>query len=149
MSASLASVWPAPALAVDLDVEEPNLHLFLHPEIQGSEKAYMEVPLADESKCTACGACSDICQFKAISLLGDVLINFPEMCHGCGACIEVCPAGALTPDRRELGEVSWGASRKYRFCTGPPPGGRSHEPSLDARGAGQGGRACRPRMGRT
>ncbi|MBU1155802.1 MAG: (4Fe-4S)-binding protein, partial [Proteobacteria bacterium] len=44
VSASLASVWPAPVLAVDLDVEEPKLHLFLHPEITGTEKAYMEVP---------------------------------------------------------------------------------------------------------
>jgi len=130
VSASLASVWPAPVLAVDLDVEEPNLHLFLHPEITGTEKAYMEVPLADESKCTACGACSDICQFKAISLLGDVLISFPEMCHGCGACLEVCPAGALTPDRRELGEVSWGKAGEIGFLMGRLRVGEAMSPPL-------------------
>ncbi|MCB2192548.1 MAG: ATP-binding protein [Deltaproteobacteria bacterium] len=130
VSASLASIWPAPVLAVDLDVEEPNLHLFLQPEILGSEKAYMEVPKADESKCTACGACSDICQFKAISLLGDVLISFPEMCHGCGACLEVCPAGALTPDRRELGEVSWGEAGKLGFVQGRLRVGEAMSPPL-------------------
>ncbi|MBU1451243.1 MAG: ATP-binding protein [Proteobacteria bacterium] len=130
VSASLASVWPGPALAVDLDVEEPNLHLFLHPEIAGAEKAYMEVPLADESKCTTCGACSEICQFKAISLLGDVLITFPEMCHGCGACLEVCPAGALTPDRRELGEVSWGQAGKIGFLMGKLRVGEAMSPPL-------------------
>ena len=130
VSASLASVWPGPTLAVDLDVEEPNLHLFLHPEISGTEKAYMEVPLADESKCTACGACSDICQFKAISLLGDVLITFSEMCHGCGACLEVCPAGALTPDRRELGEVSWGQAGDIGFLMGRLRVGEAMSPPL-------------------
>ena len=31
VAASLASVWEGPVLGVDLDVEEPNLHLFLHP----------------------------------------------------------------------------------------------------------------------
>ena len=44
VSASLATLWRGPLVAVDLDVEEPNLHLFLKPEIQGEEKAYMEVP---------------------------------------------------------------------------------------------------------
>ena len=33
VSASLASVWPSPVVAVDLDVEEPNLHLFMNPAI--------------------------------------------------------------------------------------------------------------------
>ncbi len=130
VSASLASVWPGPALAVDLDVEEPNLHLFLSPEITGDEKAYLEVPRADESKCTACGACSEVCQFKAISLLGDVLLTFPEMCHGCGACLEVCPAGVLTPDRRELGEVSWGQAGRLGFLQGKLRVGEAMSPPL-------------------
>ena len=129
-------------------MEEPNLHLFLHPDISGTEKAYMELPLADESKCTACGACSDICQFKAISLLGDVLITFSEMCHGCGACLEVCPAGALTPGRRELGEVSWGQAGEIGFLMGRPSGGRGHEPSVDAFRTRQSGQSLPPKTGR-
>ena len=28
VSSSLISVWEAPVIAMDLDVEEPNLHLF-------------------------------------------------------------------------------------------------------------------------
>ena len=31
VAASLATIWDGPVLGVDLDVEEPNLHLFLHP----------------------------------------------------------------------------------------------------------------------
>lgn len=108
VAASLAWVWDRPVTAVDLDVEEPNLHLFLKPEFAGRHTATMEVPLADESKCTYCGACAEICQFKAITVLGQVLLTFPEMCHGCGGCLAVCPEKALSPGARELGEVLWG-----------------------------------------
>ena len=37
VTASLAAVWDGPLVAVDLDVEEPNLHLFLRPAIESSE----------------------------------------------------------------------------------------------------------------
>jgi MinD superfamily P-loop ATPase len=130
VAASLCSVWEGPLTAVDLDVEEPNLHLFLNPEYEGSQKAFMEVPLADESRCNACGACSELCQFKAISLLGDVLLTFPDMCHGCGACLEVCPQDALSPDRRELGEVSWGAAGPVGFIMGRLRVGEAMSPPL-------------------
>ncbi len=53
VTSSLAWVWDRKVTAVDLDVEEPNLHLFLKPEILGREVATIEVPVADESKCTA------------------------------------------------------------------------------------------------
>lgn len=105
VSASLAWSWQRPLVAVDLDVEEPNLHLFLKPKIHGEEKAYMEVPVPDESKCNSCRVCADLCQFKAISVLGNVLMVFPEMCHGCGGCLAVCPENALTPGKRELGDI--------------------------------------------
>jgi len=130
VSASLASVWEAPLITVDLDVEEPNLHLFLNPQIQGSRRAQMEVPVADESLCTRCGACSELCQFKAISLLGEVLLAFPEMCHGCGGCLAVCPAGALTPGQRELGEISWGRAGDARFLMGRLRVGEAMSPPL-------------------
>jgi len=130
VAASLCSVWEGPLTAVVLDVEEPNLHLFLNPVYEGSQKAFMEVPLADESRCNACGACSELCQFKAISLLGDVLLTFPDMCHGCGACLEVCPQDALSPDRRELGEVSWGAAGPAGFIMGMLRVGEAMSPPL-------------------
>jgi MinD superfamily P-loop ATPase len=131
VAASLAWVWDRPVTAVDLDVEEPNLHLFLKPEIIGRETAAMEVPVADESKCTHCRACSDLCQFKAISVLGSVLLTFPDMCHGCGGCIAVCPEKALSPSGRELGEISWGtASGRIRFLMGRLRVGEAMSPPL-------------------
>ncbi len=130
VTASLARVWPGPLTAVDMDVEEPNLHLFLKPELAHSEQALMEVPEADESLCTACGACSEICQFKAISLLGETLLVFPEMCHGCGGCLMVCPAGALHPASRHLGEVLWGRADSAGFVMGRLRVGEAMSPPL-------------------
>jgi MinD superfamily P-loop ATPase len=131
VAASLAWVWDRPVTAVDLDVEEPNLHLFLKPEISGRETAAMEVPVADESKCTYCRACSDLCQFKAISVLGSVLLTFPDMCHGCGGCMAVCPEKALSPGTRELGEISWGsAAGRIGFFMGRLRVGEAMSPPL-------------------
>jgi MinD superfamily P-loop ATPase len=130
VSASLASIWPRPVVAVDLDVEEPNLHLFLNPEVLGSRKAFLQVPRADESKCNYCRACAELCQFKAISVLGNVLLTFTDMCHGCGGCLAVCPQDALLPSRRELGEVVWGKAGAVRFLMGRSRIGEAMSPPL-------------------
>ena len=118
VAASLTRVWEKPLIAVDLDVEEPNLHLFLRPNIEESATTWLEVPVVDESKCTLCGACSELCQFKAISVMGTLLLTFPEMCHGCGGCIALCPEKALSPGKRELGEISRGRVNGTQFLMG-------------------------------
>jgi MinD superfamily P-loop ATPase len=130
VSASLATVWSRPLDVMDLDVEEPNLHLFLKPKIQSVEKAYIEVPRADEEKCNHCRACADLCQFKAISVLGEVLMVFPEMCHGCGGCLAVCPENALFPDKRELGHLQWGMADSTGFLMGQLRVGEAMSPPL-------------------
>lgn len=129
-SAALVSLWAHPVVAVDLDVEEPNLHLFLKPEITGRQQAFLEVPVVDETKCSRCGLCSDLCQFKAISLLGDVVMTFPEMCHGCGGCLAICPEGALSRGSRELGEIKWGTAGKAGFIMGALRVGEAMSPPL-------------------
>lgn len=131
VSASLAWVWERPVAAVDLDVEEPNLHLFLKPQVSGRETVFMEVPTADESRCTHCRACAELCQFKAVSVLGTVLLLSPEMCHGCGGCIAVCPEKALSAGRRELGEIVWGrADGRIGFWMGRLRVGEAMSPPL-------------------
>lgn len=130
MASSLAALWDSPITLVDLDVEEPNLHLFLKPELDDIQKAYIEVPEADEDKCTKCRACADICQFKAITIMADTLLTFPEMCHGCGACLEVCPEGALTPGKRELGEICRGTTDGNTFIMGRLRIGEAMSPPL-------------------
>jgi MinD superfamily P-loop ATPase len=130
VSAGLAHTWDNRIQAVDLDVEEPNLHLFLKPEITGRHMAHMPVPSADQDKCTACRACADICQFKAISVLGKYVVTFPEMCHGCGGCWSVCPEEAITQTQRELGEVLWGRSGEIDFLMGRLRIGEAMSPPL-------------------
>jgi MinD superfamily P-loop ATPase len=130
VSAALTSVWNRPVIAMDLDVEEPNLHLFLKPQIVGQEKAYIEVPVADESKCNYCRACAQLCQFKAISVLGNVLLTFADMCHGCGGCLAICPEKALSPGQRELGEIVWGQAGHAGFLMGRSRVGEAMSPPL-------------------
>lgn len=105
VTASLAVLWDQPLLAVDLDVEEPNLHLFLHPALSGETAAMLEVPVPDAERCTLCGQCAAFCQYKALSIMGKKLLVFAEMCHGCGGCLALCPEGALSPGGRELGGI--------------------------------------------
>lgn|GEM_PF-2488571 len=48
---------------LDCDVEEPNAHLLLNPEIMSEEPAYMLIPNLNEELCNHSGKCSDFCQF--------------------------------------------------------------------------------------
>lgn len=130
VAASLARVWERPLIAVDLDVEAPNLHLFLRPGIEELGPARIETPVVDESKCTFCLACSELCQFKAISVIGSVVLTFPEMCHGCGGCIAVCPQEAISPGKRELGEIGWGHAGEIEFLMGRLRVGEAMSPPL-------------------
>lgn len=130
VAASLAAVWDRPLVAVDLDVEEPNLHLFLHPNLSESEPAHLEIPVVDESRCTFCGSCSDLCQFKAISVMPNLVLAFAEMCHGCGGCIRICPEKAIFPGVRELGQILWGKAGNVTFVMGKLRVGEAMSPPL-------------------
>ncbi|MBP1626841.1 MAG: Cobyrinic acid ac-diamide synthase [Holophagaceae bacterium] len=131
VSASLAATWERPLVAVDLDVEEPNLHLFLKPSLVSIETVNLEVPVLDAERCNLCRACTELCQFKALAIFGKTLMVMPEMCHGCGGCFEVCPTGALKPGSRELGVMEIGHSRGSIPClTGRLRIGESMSPPL-------------------
>jgi MinD superfamily P-loop ATPase len=130
VTASLASVWDGPLVAVDLDVEEPNLHLFLRPAIESIEPASLLVPALDETKCTYCGACADLCQYSALTVMDRLILTFPEMCHGCAGCLAVCPEKAISPGRRELGDISLGRAGKIDFLSGRLRVGEAMSPPL-------------------
>jgi MinD superfamily P-loop ATPase len=130
VTASLAALWDRPVIAVDLDVEEPNLDLFLKPQIIESRKAYLEIPEVDESQCTYCRECADLCQYKAITVLGSVIMVFPEMCHGCGGCMAVCPEGAIASGQRVLGEIETGHAGDIGYMMGRLRVGEAMSPPL-------------------
>ncbi len=51
-------------------------------------------PMYDESKCTMCGTCAEICPENAIVIEDDVLHYDPEKCVFCGSCVADCPENA-------------------------------------------------------
>ena len=132
VAASLASVWDSPLVAVDTDVEAPNLHLFLPPQVEGSSKAWLEVPSLDLAARSKCGKCREICSFKAIASFAGNISIFPDMCHGCGGCFAVCADKALKPVGRELGELEHGTvlDGTVRFLMGRTRIGESMTPPL-------------------
>jgi MinD superfamily P-loop ATPase len=103
---------------LDCDVEEPNDHIFIQPQITHTEEFGLKVPQVDMGKCTLCGRCQEICQFKAIVVVGKSVLAFPELCHSCGGCFEVCPEGAITEVDRPMGIFERGARDGLQFAYG-------------------------------
>ena len=103
---------------LDCDVEEPNAHIFLKPQIMESRPVGIPVPQVDLEKCTYCGKCAEVCQFHAIAVIKENVLTFPELCHGCGACSLLCPEGAITEVGRRIGVLEIGESDEIRFIHG-------------------------------
>jgi MinD superfamily P-loop ATPase len=109
---------------LDCDVEEPNAHIFLEPVIKEKITSTVPVPEVDESKCTYCGKCREVCAYHAIAVLplqndkrGSILI-FPHLCHGCGGCSLLCPEKAIREVNKEIGVVERGDSGSVQFVHG-------------------------------
>jgi MinD superfamily P-loop ATPase len=103
---------------VDCDVEEPNGHLFLKPQITATRAIGRLHPQVDAEKCTGCGLCGEICQYSAIVCLGPKVLVYPELCHACGGCTLVCQPGAITEVVRETGRLEAGSAGPIRFVHG-------------------------------
>jgi len=115
---------------LDCDVEEPNAHLFINPVIEVSKKVYTPVPQIDEEKCNFCKKCAQICRFKAIAVVKETVLTFPELCHSCGGCVEVCPEKAITETGRELGVIEIGHRNGLAFAHGRLRVGEAMSPPL-------------------
>ncbi len=103
---------------LDCDVEEPNGHIFLKPEIADSKPVGNLIPKVDQTKCTNCGQCGQICQYSAIVCVGKKVLVYPELCHACGGCVLVCPSGAITETMREMGKLETGQAGEIQFVHG-------------------------------
>jgi MinD superfamily P-loop ATPase len=90
------------AVAVDCDVDAPNMHMLLDPTpvcrepFEGGMVARI-----DSEKCTKCGICEESCPFRAIR---DLVVD-PFSCEGCGVCELVCLDGAVVLVPEVTGEV--------------------------------------------
>lgn len=84
-------------IAVDCDIDAPNLHLWLGEKEKWNKVEKIstnERPAIDETKCNLCGKCAAICAFNALSLTSKVVLS-SFFCEGCGACEVVCPQKAI------------------------------------------------------
>ena len=130
VATNLALVLGERVELLDCDVEEPNAHLFLKPQIERTERVDTPIPLVDEAKCTFCRKCAEICRFNAIAVVGRKVLVFPELCHSCGGCVAVCPEGAITEIGRELGTVNYGHRTGIKFINGRLRVGEAMSPPL-------------------
>lgn len=103
---------------LDCDVEEPNCHIFLKPKIEDIKQVTIPMPKVDETKCTYCGKCSEVCEFHAIVVLKNKVLVFPELCRGCGGCSVLCPNEAITEVERGIGVVEIGETNGMDFISG-------------------------------
>jgi len=103
---------------LDCDVEEPNANILLHLAVDQSRPVYIPIPKVDETKCTYCGKCAEVCAYNAIAVLKEKVLVFPELCHGCGACSYLCPESAITEEGREMGVVERGDSGNLELIQG-------------------------------
>jgi MinD superfamily P-loop ATPase len=101
---------------LDCDVEAPNGHLFLKPQIHKEEDVMILSPVGvDEEKCISCGDCAEACHYNAIAVVKEKVLFFRELCHVCGACQVVCPASAVIEEDRKIGVLSHGLSGPIDF----------------------------------
>jgi len=117
---------------LDCDVEEPNGHIFLRPDIAERRDITVEVPGVDQEKCTGCGKCGQICQYGAIVAIGDQVLTFDPLCHSCAGCWLVCPTGALQPKPLKIGTLETGNVGPLGFVSGLLEIGFVRTPSLIA-----------------
>jgi len=117
--AALAAERGGAVTYVDCDVEAPNGHLFLKPEIGQTERITVRTPVrVDEVRCTACGRCVGACHYNALALIRGKVLFFPELCHACGACAVACLNNAVVEGDTEIGELRHGHSGTIDFHYG-------------------------------
>lgn len=94
ITASFATLSNDALVVADCDVDAPDLHFLLAPEIQEEHPFVASgLPEIDGRKCIACGRCIQFCRFDAIYF--DYQID-DIACEGCGLCAHVCPEAAIT-----------------------------------------------------
>ena len=102
------------AVTADCDVDAPDLHMLLQPEIYETwEFKGSKLAMIDETKCVQCGLCREKCRFGAITE------NFEVdafACEGCGVCTIVCPANAVRLTERISG-YAYVSRTRYGFMS--------------------------------
>lgn len=117
LSVNLA-VAAGKSVYLDCDVEEPNGHLFLNPEIHETKAVEIPVPEFDTDACDGCRACVRFCRFNALAFLKEKPYLFAELCHSCSGCMLICHNHAVHEVNRRVGKIETGKSGGISVVTG-------------------------------
>jgi MinD superfamily P-loop ATPase len=96
----------AECVIADCDVDAPNLHILLKPEVKEALpfKGMKKATIIDE-KCERCGLCMDLCRFDAIYFEDGQFVVDDVRCEGCGFCYRACPSQAIEMVSEERGKI--------------------------------------------
>jgi MinD superfamily P-loop ATPase len=103
LTAAFAHLADAP-IVCDLDVDAPDLHLLLRPEVRQTHDFYAGFEARIEpDKCQICDTCRSLCKFDAVrpGPLGPTID--PLRCEGCKVCVQFCPAEAISFTAKHCG----------------------------------------------
>ena len=103
---------------LDCDVEEPNVHLLLHLNINEEKTVYVSTPQVNEELCDHCGKCGEFCQYNAILVSSEKVLVFPELCNSCGGCVIVCPGKAISEEKHRIGTLKCGSAEDLEVVYG-------------------------------
>ena len=115
---------------LDCDVEEPNGHIFLKPDVEETQDVTIGVPEVDNELCDGCGKCGQLCQYSAIICLKDTVMTFEQLCHSCGGCMAVCPEAAIREKQRKIGTAEFGNAGGVYYGAGKLDIGAIQSPAL-------------------
>ncbi len=95
------ALLPPEKVVVDADVDAPDLHIILRPQVVEAHKFVGgKVARINTDKCDSCGVCRELCRYDAIS--SDFQVS-PLACEGCALCYFACPHDAVILRDREAG----------------------------------------------
>lgn len=106
-------------IAVDCDVDAANMYL-IFPQTNKKESAYISGKHAfiDQSKCTQCGLCEQLCRFDAVKkVLGKIEIDTVS-CDGCALCYRECPSNAIQMINSDKSKLYYGDFRNGKIIYG-------------------------------
>lgn len=118
VAVNLAAAAKCATTYIDCDVEEPNGHLFLKPEVVQEEEVTVKIPAVNEQLCMGCRTCIYSCRFNALAYVNDKLKIFADVCHCCGGCVLLCPVEALSDIDKVIGKIQKGAKDNINVNTG-------------------------------
>ena len=106
-------------LLVDADVECPNDHLIFGIDRIWEKEIFHSIPKIDKNKCIRCGKCADVCRQNSLVFIKDKIPAFvKDTCIGCMACKLVCPKGAISEDKKVIGNIYSGKYENLLLISG-------------------------------